>query len=130
MQSLQAELAQFGIKTITVNPGFFRTELLTEESTNYANNPISDYDEARVKQMEFWKGYNGQQSGDPPWTGSPPFRSAGPNSSIRRPVRGASCPLPTRGWPLVDLDVFRLRRPRIDTRASPGRFSRPPRGAP
>ena len=65
MQSLQAEVAQFGIKTITVNPGFFRTELLTEESTNYANNPIPDYDEARAKQMEFWKGYNGQQSGDP-----------------------------------------------------------------
>jgi NAD(P)-dependent dehydrogenase (short-subunit alcohol dehydrogenase family) len=65
MQSLQAEVAQFGIKTITVNPGFFRTELLTEESTNYASNPIPDYDEARAKQMEFWKGYNGQQSGDP-----------------------------------------------------------------
>jgi NAD(P)-dependent dehydrogenase (short-subunit alcohol dehydrogenase family) len=65
MQSLQAEVAQFSIKTITVNPGFFRTELLTEESTNYADNPIPDYDESRAKQMEFWKNYNGQQSGDP-----------------------------------------------------------------
>ena len=65
MQSLHAEVAQFGINTITVNPGFFRTELLTEESTSYATNPIADYDEARTKQMEFWKGYNGQQSGDP-----------------------------------------------------------------
>jgi NAD(P)-dependent dehydrogenase (short-subunit alcohol dehydrogenase family) len=59
MQSLHAEVAQFGINTITVNPGFFRTELLTEESTNYASNHIADYDEARAKQMEFWKGYNG-----------------------------------------------------------------------
>ena len=65
MQSLHAEVAQFGINTITVNPGFFRTELLTDESTNYATNPIADYDDARAKQMEFWKGYNGQQSGDP-----------------------------------------------------------------
>ena len=65
MQSLHAEVAQFGINTITVNPGFFRTELLTEESTSYATNPIADYDGARTKQMEFWKGYNGQQSGDP-----------------------------------------------------------------
>ncbi len=65
MQSLQAEIEQFGINTITVNPGFFRTELLTEESTNFAERTIEDYNERRAKQMEFWKGYNGQQSGDP-----------------------------------------------------------------
>src|SRR5579863_10263139 len=65
MQSLQAEVEPFGIHTTVVNPGFFRTELLTEESTNYADKPIADYNERRTKQMEFWKGYNGQQSGDP-----------------------------------------------------------------
>jgi NAD(P)-dependent dehydrogenase (short-subunit alcohol dehydrogenase family) len=65
MQSLQAEVGPFGIDTIVVNPGFFRTELLTEESTNYADKPIRDYDERRAQQMEFWKGYNGKQSGDP-----------------------------------------------------------------
>ena len=65
MQSLQAEVEPFGIDTITVNPGFFRTELLTEESTNFAERPIEDYDERRAKQIQFWKGYNGQQSGDP-----------------------------------------------------------------
>jgi NAD(P)-dependent dehydrogenase (short-subunit alcohol dehydrogenase family) len=65
MQSLQAEVEAFGIDTITVNPGFFRTELLTEESTNFADRTIEDYNERRAKQMEFWKGYNGQQSGDP-----------------------------------------------------------------
>jgi len=65
MQSLQAEVEPFGIDTITVNPGFFRTELLTEESTNFAEGTIEDYNERRAKQMEFWKGYNGQQSGDP-----------------------------------------------------------------
>jgi NAD(P)-dependent dehydrogenase (short-subunit alcohol dehydrogenase family) len=65
MQSLQAEVEPFGIHTITVNPGFFRTELLTEESTNFAERTIDDYNERRAKQMEFWKGYNGQQSGDP-----------------------------------------------------------------
>jgi NAD(P)-dependent dehydrogenase (short-subunit alcohol dehydrogenase family) len=65
MQSLQAEIEAFGIDTITVNPGFFRTELLSEESTNFAERAIEDYNERRAKQMEFWKGYNGQQSGDP-----------------------------------------------------------------
>ncbi len=65
MQSLQAEVEPFGIDTIIVNPGFFRTELLTEESTNYAEQPIEDYNERRAQQMQFWKGQNGQQSGDP-----------------------------------------------------------------
>ncbi len=64
MQSMQAEVEPFGINTITVNPGFFRTELLTE-STNFAQRTIEDYSERRAKQIEFWKGCNGQQSGDP-----------------------------------------------------------------
>ena len=65
MESLQAEVEPFGIDTLTVNPGFFRTELLTEESMNFAERTVEDYNDRRAKQMEFWKGYNGQQSGDP-----------------------------------------------------------------
>ena len=65
MESLQAEVAPFGINTTIVNPGFFRTELLTERSTNYAEPSISDYDERRAAQLEFWKAQNGLQSGDP-----------------------------------------------------------------
>ena len=65
MQALQSEVLPFGINTTIVNPGFFRTELLTEESTNYADHPIEDYAERRKQQMQFWKGANGQQSGDP-----------------------------------------------------------------
>ena len=65
MESLHAEIAPFGITTTIVNPGFFRTELLTERSTSYAELSIEDYDERRKKQLEFWKAQNGQQSGDP-----------------------------------------------------------------
>jgi NAD(P)-dependent dehydrogenase (short-subunit alcohol dehydrogenase family) len=65
MESLDAEVAPFGITTTIVNPGFFRTELLTEQSTNYAEPSIEDYDERRAKQLEFWKAQNGLQSGDP-----------------------------------------------------------------
>ena len=65
MESLHAEVAPFGITTTIVNPGFFRTELLTEQSTNYAEPFIEDYDERRAKQLEFWKAQNGLQSGDP-----------------------------------------------------------------
>ena len=65
MESLQAEIEPFGIDTIIVNPGFFRTELLAKESTSYAENPIEDYNERRAAQMGMWQGANGQQPGDP-----------------------------------------------------------------
>jgi NAD(P)-dependent dehydrogenase (short-subunit alcohol dehydrogenase family) len=65
MQALQTEVAPFGLTTTIVNPGFFRTELLTEQSTKYADNPITDYNEKREQLMQFWKGANGQQPGDP-----------------------------------------------------------------
>ena len=65
MESLQAEIAPFGITTTVVNPGFFRAELLTEQSTNYAEPSIADYDERRGPLVEYWKSQNGRQSGDP-----------------------------------------------------------------
>jgi NAD(P)-dependent dehydrogenase (short-subunit alcohol dehydrogenase family) len=65
MESLQAEVAPFGINTTIVNPGFFRTELLTEQSTNYAEPSIADYDERRGPLVDYWKSQNGRQSGDP-----------------------------------------------------------------
>jgi len=65
MESLQAEVAPFGITTTIVNPGFFRTELLTEQSTSYAEPSIADYDERRGPLVEYWKSQNGRQSGDP-----------------------------------------------------------------
>jgi NAD(P)-dependent dehydrogenase (short-subunit alcohol dehydrogenase family) len=65
MESLAAELEPFGIHTTVVNPGFFRTELLTEESTNYAPQSIDDYAERNAAQREFWESMNGTQGGDP-----------------------------------------------------------------
>src|SRR6185503_14899929 len=65
MESLSAEIAPFGITTTIVNPGFFRTELLTEQSTNYAEPSNKDYDERRGPLLEYWKAQNGRQSGDP-----------------------------------------------------------------
>src|SRR3954463_11029212 len=65
MESLAPEVAPFGIHVTVVNPGFFRTELLTEESTNYAPATIADYAERNAAQHEFWDGMNGKQGGDP-----------------------------------------------------------------
>ena len=89
MQSLQAEVELFGIDTITVNPGFFRTELLTDESTNFAERTIEDYSERRAKQMEFWKGYNGQQSGDPTKLAQALITISGLEKPPRRFIAGA-----------------------------------------
>jgi NAD(P)-dependent dehydrogenase (short-subunit alcohol dehydrogenase family) len=65
MESLAPEVEPFGIHTTVVNPGFFRTELLTEQSTNYAPASIDDYAERNAAQHEFWDGMNGNQGGDP-----------------------------------------------------------------
>jgi NAD(P)-dependent dehydrogenase (short-subunit alcohol dehydrogenase family) len=65
MESLAPEVEPFGIHVTIVNPGFFRTELLTKESTNYAEPSIEDYAERNASQRKFWDGQNGQQSGDP-----------------------------------------------------------------
>jgi NAD(P)-dependent dehydrogenase (short-subunit alcohol dehydrogenase family) len=89
MQSLQAEVEPFGIDTITVNPGFFRTELLTEESTSFAEWTIEDYSERRARQMEFWKGHNGHQSGDPAKLAQALITISGQDKPPRRFIAGA-----------------------------------------
>ena len=65
IESLNPEVAPFGIRTMLVEPGFFRTELLTEESTNYPDPSIDDYAEKTRQTVTAWKGMNGLQGGDP-----------------------------------------------------------------
>jgi NAD(P)-dependent dehydrogenase (short-subunit alcohol dehydrogenase family) len=89
MQSLHAEVAPFGITTTIVNPGFFRTELLTEESTNYAEPSIADYDARRAKQIESWKAMNGRQAGDPAKLAQALITIAGQEPPPRRFIAGA-----------------------------------------
>ncbi|MCU1230321.1 MAG: short-chain dehydrogenase/reductase [Acidobacteria bacterium] len=89
MDSLHAEVAPFGITTTVVNPGFFRTELLTEQSTNYAEPSIQDYDERRAPLLAFWKAQNGKQSGDPAKLARALITIAGENPPPRRFIAGA-----------------------------------------
>jgi NAD(P)-dependent dehydrogenase (short-subunit alcohol dehydrogenase family) len=65
MESLAPEVAPFGIGTTVVEPGFFRTELLTPESTNYAEPSIDDYAERTRQTVTAWNGMHGRQGGDP-----------------------------------------------------------------
>src|SRR5207245_2321001 len=45
IESLAPEIAPYGIRTMLVEPGFFRTELLSHGSTTYAASSIDDYAE-------------------------------------------------------------------------------------
>lgn len=65
MESLAPEVAPFGIRTMLVEPGFFRTELLSTGSTTYAEPAIEDYAEQTRSIVVAWKGMDGKQGGDP-----------------------------------------------------------------
>jgi NAD(P)-dependent dehydrogenase (short-subunit alcohol dehydrogenase family) len=65
IESLAPEVAPFGIRTMVVEPGFFRTELLSPESTSYAEPSIDDYAERTTQTVAAWNAMNGQQGGDP-----------------------------------------------------------------
>jgi NAD(P)-dependent dehydrogenase (short-subunit alcohol dehydrogenase family) len=65
MESLAPEVAPFGIRTLLVEPGFFRTELLAPQSTTYAEPSIEDYAERTRQTVTAWNDMNGRQGGDP-----------------------------------------------------------------
>jgi NAD(P)-dependent dehydrogenase (short-subunit alcohol dehydrogenase family) len=88
MLSLQPEVKPFGIHITLVNPGFFRTELLSDDSTRYAGKQIDDYTERRLQQVQFWKAANGQQSGDPAKLAKALVEIAGENEPTLRFIAG------------------------------------------
>ena len=65
MESLAPEIAPFGIRTMLVEPGFFRTQLLSNDSTTYAKPTIDDYAERTREIVAAWKTMDGKQGGDP-----------------------------------------------------------------
>ncbi|CAN7614387.1 SDR family oxidoreductase [Pseudorhodoferax sp. LjRoot39] len=65
MESLAPELAPFGVRTMLVEPGFFRTELLTPGSTTFAEPSLPDYAERTRATVAAWSAMDGQQGGDP-----------------------------------------------------------------
>ncbi|MFD4971785.1 SDR family oxidoreductase [Streptomyces sp. NPDC058424] len=65
MESLHHDVEPFGIHTTIVEPGFFRTELLVDASTTYAELCIEDYAERTAATRKQWESMNGRQAGDP-----------------------------------------------------------------
>jgi NAD(P)-dependent dehydrogenase (short-subunit alcohol dehydrogenase family) len=88
-ESLQAEVERFGIHTTLVNPGFFRSELLTDQSTTYSAPSISDYAEITKKYIESWKSVSGKQPGSPAKLAKALIKIANEKVPPRRFVAGA-----------------------------------------
>jgi NAD(P)-dependent dehydrogenase (short-subunit alcohol dehydrogenase family) len=66
MESLRFDLEPYGISTMAVEPGFFRTELLVEgSSTIWPELDIEDYADRTARTIQAWKSMHGQQGGDP-----------------------------------------------------------------
>jgi NAD(P)-dependent dehydrogenase (short-subunit alcohol dehydrogenase family) len=64
-ESLSHEVAPFGIRTMLVVPGFFRTELLTDDSTRWPEPSIDDYAAKTRETIAAWRTMSGRQTGDP-----------------------------------------------------------------
>jgi NAD(P)-dependent dehydrogenase (short-subunit alcohol dehydrogenase family) len=64
-EALSAEVAAFGIKVTVVEPGYFRTSFLTNESMGLPANAIDAYAAVRESVRMHQEDINGNQPGDP-----------------------------------------------------------------
>ncbi len=64
MEALASEVAPFGIRAMLVEPGSYRTELLSPRSTQYAPPSIPDYGDRTSSIIAAWQGMDGTQGGD------------------------------------------------------------------
>jgi NAD(P)-dependent dehydrogenase (short-subunit alcohol dehydrogenase family) len=88
MESLELEVAPFGIHTTIVEPGFFRTGLLEPGSTTWPENAVEDYAARNAELRPFWEGMNGKQGGDPAKLAEALIRVAGEAKPPKRWLAG------------------------------------------
>ncbi|MER5847734.1 SDR family NAD(P)-dependent oxidoreductase [Streptomyces sp. NPDC002012] len=89
MESLRYDVEPFNIRTTIVEPGFFRTELLVDASTTWAELSIDDYAERTAATKKVWESMNGQQAGDPAKLAAALLTIAGQEQPSARFVAGA-----------------------------------------
>jgi NAD(P)-dependent dehydrogenase (short-subunit alcohol dehydrogenase family) len=89
MESLSPEVEPYGIRTMIVEPGFFRTQLLTPESTTFGELSIDDYAARTAETIPGWHAMNGRQAGDPAKLARALVQLAGSEEPPRRWIAGA-----------------------------------------
>lgn len=86
--SLGLELAKFGIKVSTVEPGFFRTDFLDQSSVRYGQKVIDDY-AIHGSVENAYGAYHGKQLGDPAKLAKVVLRLAGMEHPPRQFLAGS-----------------------------------------
>lgn len=86
--SVVEEVGRFGIKVTVVEPGFFRTDLLSEANAKWAGKRIDDYAATEVSAREMWSPYAGTQPNDPGKLGEILVKLAGMETPPRIFVAG------------------------------------------
>ncbi|MES2795710.1 MAG: SDR family oxidoreductase [Bacteroidota bacterium] len=89
MESLQIEVAPFGINTTLVEPGFFRTSLLETSSIQWSEIEIEDYAERLSMLRPGWEGMSGKQGGDPAKFATAMLKIANERTPPKRWIAGA-----------------------------------------
>ncbi|MFJ2669120.1 SDR family NAD(P)-dependent oxidoreductase [Streptomyces sp. NPDC087525] len=89
MESLRYDVEPSNIHTTVVEPGFFRTELLVDDSTIWPEPTIDDYAERNTATVAAWKSMNGRQTGDPAKLARALLTIAGQSKPPQRFVAGA-----------------------------------------
>ena len=89
MESLQMEVAPFGINTTIVEPGFFRTNLLEPSSTIWSELVVEDYAERIAVLKPFWQSMSGTQVGDPAKLAAALLKIANEDTPPKRWMAGA-----------------------------------------
>lgn len=65
MESFQAETSPLGIKSVIVEPGMFRTELLSAKNGKHLDTKFTEYEDMHNALIQGTRAFSGRQQGDP-----------------------------------------------------------------
>ena len=91
VESLTPEVAPFGIRTMVVEPGFFRTDLLTNDSTIWPAPTIDDYAHRTRQTIDAWQSHERQAGRRPRQARRRPHRARRPPRAARPLGRWRRC---------------------------------------
>lgn len=65
VECLQKETSQFGIRTVIIEPGYYRTKVYSEANVKWEPLSISEYEPTQTALKGMVKAVDGNQPGDP-----------------------------------------------------------------